>query len=422
MLRAEQLTDHRTNTGIKPWHLAGVILCVLLLGVTIFAFWPADSQEAGRQSPPSAVPAASSTVTSVVVESATFPVRAEATGRLIPYRTSSLSSEATGVIVSRFVEEGDKVARGAVLLQLDDRDEKISLGEAEANLLKAQAEHAVMLRQSAPMTTADTSHIAASRQAFREAQKAFLDGLISQPELEEKRRRYEADLVLAGSQRASVQAVTTGLAQAEKSFERARLALNRTRIRSPFAGRVSDLQVEIGQHVGPGSTLLTLLDDSQVKVDVDVLESNIVNVKPGATARVRIPALGDTVIFGNVVAVNPQLEENKGTGRVSVVLPNPSTQLMSGLFAYVQLETRSIANTLFVPSSALLVRQARDLVFVVESGRAKWTYVTVGARSGDFVQIVDGIEPGDTVAVDGHFALAHDAQVDASTVIQLGSP
>jgi HlyD family secretion protein len=57
---------------------------------------------------------------------------------------------------------------------------------------------------------------------------------------------------------------------------------------------------------------------------------------------------------------------------------------------------------------------------VTEEGRAQWTYVNLGARSGDFVAITDGVAPGDTVAVDGHFALAYDAPVDVEAVRELG--
>jgi HlyD family secretion protein len=106
----------------------------------------------------------------------------------------------------------------------------------------------------------------------------------------------------------------------------------------------------------------------------------------------------------------------RGTGRVTVAIPNPSGRLVAGLYATVRLETARLADRLVVPADAVLVRQGRDLVFVVEAGRAQWTYVEVGARSGDVVEITDGISPGDTIAVDGHFALAHDAPVEVTAV------
>ncbi len=105
------------------------------------------------------------------------------------------------------------------------------------------------------------------------------------------------------------------------------------------------------------------------------------------------------------------MDAERGTGRVTVAIPNPDNQLLAGLYATVRLETHRLPDRLVVPTDAVLVRQGRDLVFVVRDGRAQWTYVEVGTRSGNFVEITDGLQPGDIVAVDGHFALAHDAPV-----------
>lgn len=148
-----------------------------------------------------------------------------------------------------------------------------------------------------------------------------------------------------------------------------------------------------------------------MKVRTEVLESDMARVEEGATAVVRVPALSDTLIAGTVQTVNPLVDPATGTGRVSVQVPNPDGELMAGLFAEVQVETRRLQDRLVVPEDAILLRQGRELVFVVEEGRAQWTYVDTGARSSGYAVIEDGVSPGDTVAVSGHFALAHDADV-----------
>jgi len=216
-----------------------------------------------------------------------------------------------------------------------------------------------------------------------------------------------------GCERAAVQAVTSGLVQAEQRLERARLALSRRAVTAPFAGRIADLQVEAGQHVGPGQTAVSIIDDSRMKVEVDVLESDLVGVSVGGTALVRVPSHDDAVFQGVVHSINPRIDTRTGTGRVTVVVSNPQRWLMSGLFAYVALETGRLGDRLVVPAEAVLVRQGRDLVFRPSNGRAEWVYVTVGRRSGDEVEIIDGIREGDSIAVSGHYALAHDAPVAA---------
>ncbi len=401
---------------VRSWHVAALVLVLAVGGLLLYAFWPVltGQEEATRpenvqaSAPPVAVEA-------VVVQSVDFPLRAEATGTLAPWRQTEVSAEISGRVVERRVDEGDRVAAGQVLVVLDDAEARLALAEAEAALLKAQSEYAVQLSQSGTAGI-DSTRLAEARQAWQAAQEAYARGAIDEAALDAARQRYEALLLLSGAQREAVRRVVTGLAEAEQRVARARLQLNRTRIRAPFAGRVADLQVEVGQHVGPGQVLMRLLDDRRMKVEVDVLEADLVHIRPGASAWVRLPALGDTVVAGVVHTVNPRIDPKTGAGRVTVAVPNPEGRLLAGMFAYVALETRTLPDRLVVPAEAVLVRQGRDLVFVIRNGRAQWTYVTTGPRSGDHVVLLDGVAPGDTVAVSGHHALAHDAPVEVTAV------
>lgn len=426
---------------LRAWHLAGGVLLMAVAGLLLYGFWPMLTGEgAAREERPAVEDVTSSVaaVEAVVARRVDFPLRTEATGHLAPWRRATLSAEADGPVRERPVEEGDYVDAGAVLLRLDDRDERIALAEAQAELTKARAEYAVNTREALPAALPDTSALAAARRALDTARAAFDRGALSQAALQAARRRFEAARVRAGLQREAVQAATYGLTQAEQRVERARLALEHTRLRAPFAGRVANLDVEVGQRVAPGQPLLTLIDDRPMKVTVDVLEGDLVRLREGTTARVYVPALSENaagasptapeggqtlpapphpaVVEGTVYAINPLVDAERGTGRVTVALPNPDGRLVAGLYATVRLETARLRDRLVVPAEAVLVRQGRDLVFVVEGGRAQWTYVEVGARSGAFVEITDGISPDDTVAVDGHFALAHDAPVEVTAV------
>ncbi len=401
---------------VQAWQVAGGVLALLAGGLLAYAFWPVLAGQLAEEQRPQVPPAAEAgaRVEAVVVAPGDFAVRAEATGHLASWRRAEISAESSGLVVARPVEEGQAVQAGHLLVHLDDRDQRIELQEAEAELLKARAEYAVSISNDGAAPPADTTRLALARAAFREAEDAFARGVVSQDELREVRRRFEAAEVLAGKQRGAVQAVSAGLTQAEQRAERTRLALERTRITAPFAGRVADVEVEQGQRVAAGQVVLTLLDDARMKVEVDVLEADLVRIDKGATARVRVPALGPDRFAGTIYAVNPAIDPKTGTGRVTVAIPNPQRRLIAGLFAYVELETQRLRDRLVVPADAVLVRQGRDLVFRVEQGRAQWVYVTVGRRSGEHVEIVEGIAPGDTVAVAGHFALAHDAPVEVT--------
>ena len=413
---------------IRPWQIAGLLLLLSTGGLLLYGFWPAvtGSDTEQERDLGENLEEARSPVDVIVLDRVEFPLRAEATGHLATWRRAVISAEASGIVVDRPVEEGYRVQEGAVLLQLDDRDQLIRLQEAEAAVLKARVEYGVDLRMSGDVPAADTTDLAVARTRLREAQQAFDAGNLTSGELADMRRRFDALNVLAGNQQDAVRAVTTNLTQSEQLLERARLDLSRTRVLAPFAGRVADLKVEIGQRLGAGTEILTLLEDSRMKVAVDVLEADLVHISEGATANVRIPSFSEEVFLGRVFAVNPVVDPKTGTGRVTVALPNPGGRLVAGLFADVALERGRLQDRLVVPKEALLVRQGRDLVFRVVKGHAFWTYVNVGARSGKFAEVTQTSEstsslaPGDSILVAGHHALAHDTPIEINSVVELG--
>lgn len=377
-------------SGLQTWHIAGLLLVVAVAGLGLYGLWPMITGQAAEDAAQEEADAPSSeaAIDVVVAERVDFPLRTQANGHLTPWKTATLRAETEGYVTERAVQEGDRVAREALLARLEHEEERIALKEARAKLLKARAEYQAKYAgdSAVPLASADT--------------------------------------VTSLDERRATQAAVSGLTAARQAVERARLNLRQTRVTAPFSGRIANLKVEEGQYVSPGTEVCTLLRDDRMKVEVDVLESDLVHVRDGATAQVHVPALGppedSTALFkGRVWAVNPQVDRPSGTGRVTVSIPNPEGSLVSGLYAKVRLETERLTGRLVVPDEAVLVRQGRDLVFVVEDGHAQWTYVNLGARSGDYVEITKGAQPGDSIAVDGHFALAHDAPVTVGEVREL---
>jgi len=374
------------------WHVAGVLLATAVLGLGIYGLWPVLTGQAGEDAAREDVEAPSSTaeVDAIVAERTEFPIRTQASGHLVPWQRARLHAESSGQVVNRPVREGDRVTKGAVLAAFENRQERIALEEARAELLKARAEYRA--KYGADSTTS--------------TQVASADSV-------------------ADATRRATQAAASGLTAARQAVEKAKLNLGRTRITAPFAGRVANLKIEEGQYVAQGREVATVLQDRRMKVEVEVIEEDLVALEAGATAQVHVPAIdaeGDSLAWveGTVWAVNPQVETKSGTGTVTVSIPNPEGRLVSGLYAEVRLETRRLSDRLVVPEDAILVRQGRDLVFIVEDGRAQWSYVDVGARSGEYVEITKGAQAGDTIAVGGHFALAHDAPVRIGEVRSIG--
>jgi RND family efflux transporter MFP subunit len=237
-------------------------------------------------------------------------------------------------------------------------------------------------------------------------QTTLFDDEIEDPELKEQRRR------LARSR--------SGLDQAEVDLEQAMLDLERTTVRAPFAGTVADREVDAGQFVSQGDPLLTVVDLDPIKVEVQVLEAEVGYLADGRSASVVFAAYPGETFTGRVVSINPRVDPETRTARVTLHLPNPDHRIKPGMYARVSLDAQSYPDRILVPRSALLERDRRPMLFVYDGddseGRAEWRYVCPGLESDSIVEMMSPcdegeVAPGEIVLVDGHHYLVHDAIV-----------
>lgn len=297
-----------------------------------------------------------------------------AAGQAEAWRRTRLTAEVGGRIGRVPVRESERVAGGALLVAVDPVDYELALREAEARKARVEAD-------------------------YRE--RVLFDGTL-EPELRAERDRAAR--------------IRSGLDEAELALRRAQLDLERTRVRAPFAGRVASLSVVEGQLVRPGDELMTVVDLDPVRVQVQVLEGELAHLAPGARARVRFSAFPDRDFTGTVETINPLVDEQTRTARVTVLVPNPDGRILPGMYARVEVEAQRIPDRILVPRSAILERDRRTMLFVHEDGRAKWRYVTTGLENEQFVEIredpdTDMVRPGEVVLTAGHFTLTHDARV-----------
>jgi RND family efflux transporter MFP subunit len=212
---------------------------------------------------------------------------------------------------------------------------------------------------------------------------------------------------------------SSGLNAAEVALRVAQLNLDRTAVRAPFGGRIADLLVVAGQWVSAGEDLMTVVDLTPIKVEVQVLEAELGYLVEGRSATVSFAAFPEEEFRGRIETINPRVDSENRTGRVTVLLDNPEGRIKPGMYAQVTIDAQAFADRILIPRSALLERDGRPMVFVYEpgssSGRAKWRYVTPARENEDWVELVEGdediVRPGEVVLVDGHHYLAHDASV-----------
>ena len=274
---------------------------------------------------------------------------------------------------------------GGLLLQVDTTEYALSLARARADFVSAEA---------------------------RFQEMTFFDDEITDPAVRVERERLSR--------------ARSGLAQAEVTLQEATINLARTSVKAPFPGRVADLRVVEGQFVGQGTELMTIVDLDPIKVEVQVLEKEIGYLQEGRRATVTFAAFPGETFDGRVATINPVVDPEFRTARVTVLLPNPRGRIKPGMYARVSLEAQYYPDRILVPRSAILEKDRRDMLFVFEDGRAKWRYVTRGLESDRLVEIVENdetsmVEPGEIVLVDNHFYISHDAQVQLVDAIPGGS-
>ena len=221
------------------------------------------------------------------------------------------------------------------------------------------------------------------------------------------------------AQRARISRVQSGLTGAEVDVRQAEINLDRTTVVSPFAGRVADLEVVPGQWVSSGTELLTVVDLDPIKVEVQVLEAELGVLDEGRLAHVTFAAFPGETFEGRIETINPRVDPDNRTGRVTVLLENRDGRIKPGMYAQVTIDAQAFPDRVLVPRSAVLPRDGRLIVFVFEpegsDGRAQWRYVTTGRENERFYELTHGdegfVEPGEIVLTDGHHYLAHDAMV-----------
>ncbi|MBV9109168.1 MAG: efflux RND transporter periplasmic adaptor subunit [Gemmatimonadetes bacterium] len=308
----------------------------------------------------------------------TLVVAVNAAGQAEGWRKTVIVAQVAGRVASLPVRESDAVGSGQLLAGIDAAEYGLAVEEAQANLRQAQAN-------------------------YREA--TLLDEEIHDPAV-------RAD-------RASFARSKTGLDAAEVRLRKAQLDLSRTHIGAPFAGRVASLKVVPGQWVRAGDELMTVVSLDPIRVEVQVLESEVGFLAAGRKARVSFAAFPEP-FTGTVETINPVVESGTRTARVTVVVPNPGGRILPGMYARVSLEARRFADRVLVPRSAILERDRRTMLFVFDgqggTGLAKWRYVTTGLQNDSLVEIVpseetDSVKPGEVILTDGHYTLIHDARV-----------
>lgn len=321
-----------------------------------------------------------------------------------------LTSNISGVIKSLNIYEGKQVKKGDLLISLDDREYEIALSDAVSKVTDAKVEYGFLTKESSNDTIVNPKAREYQEQ-LNKLEKDFLEGKIDELKYNDLKNELDMKLIFSGAKREEVIQSKSGLTSAINTYKRAKLNYEYTKITAPFNSIVGDFDLVTGQRINAGQKLCKLFNYATLKIDVGVLENDIPKIEKGSSAIIEIPSIPGEKFKGDVVYVSPFIDKETKTCKVTVQLKNTTNNIKPGMFAKVMLETNNLKNRTLIPKEALLVRDKRTLVFTVEDNLAKWKYIQIGQQNDQYIEILDGVNVGENVIVEGQYTLAHDARV-----------
>ena len=348
--------------------VAGAWVAALIVTVGAASYWAGTRNKDAPA--PATGPAAKAAPPGIVVEAArvqvvNLPQAITAVGSLRSDETIVVRPEIAGRVSRIEFREGERVAKDAVLVKLDDSVQHADLERARANLKLSKTKHerAIDLRDK---------------------------GFLSSQALDESENNLR-------------------VAQADAELMEARSS--KTTIRAPFAGTIGLRQVSIGDYVKEGQDIVNLESLDSLKVDFRVPELALSQVRDGQTLQITLDAMPDRAYDGRVFAINPLIDAN---GRAIVIrarVPNVDGKLRPGMFARVRLFTSGTKDTLVVPEESLFPVGDDKYVYKVVDNKAMRQKIEIGARRDGKVEVLNGLTPADVVVTAGAIKLREGAGV-----------
>lgn len=326
----------------------GILLITLIITIAIVlgAAWWLQYQSATKVMPTQATP----TVTAVAAKQQSWQQKVFASGNLTASQGTILKNQADGVVESLNINSGTVVKQGTVLLTLNHLVEEGQLNQAQANYTLSQLTYT--------------------------RNKKLLGQGVSQQDVDEKK----AD-VLANK----------GL------VEQAQGEYDQRFIKAPFTGKLGIRQVNIGDYLEAGTTVVNLQAMDPLYVDFYVPEQYANSIVVGGSVIVTAGVSGDTEYTGSVKSIESLIDADTGNISIRAQISNPKNQLVPGSYVNVTLAIGKPQTIITVPQTAIVYDDTSNYVYTIKNNIATKTNITIGNQVGDNMAISSGVDAGTQV-------------------------
>ena len=291
-----------------------------------------------------------------------------ATGTLRPIREAQITTEIRGDLFfgevdGRLVTEGTAVSKGQVIARLKNQ------------------EWMVGVRSSSKKLAMDTA-----KKTLTEQEVLFKRGLTTEKEVENARKVWQ---------------------DAKSSFEDAEIQIDKTTLRAPISGVLSEVSdITQGTLINQNTLIAKIVDFSKVRIDLQIPNAQISKVNIGQKLRVRNYAYADQHFEGEITAINPVLDAATRTFRAVGIVENDNLALRPGMFVQADIITESHEDVVLIDRKMVQRRRGQKVVFIEEEGRAQQREVETGLEDRENVEILSGLEVGDQIITSNYETLS----------------
>ena len=429
------LAEQRRGRIVRQRNIVLIVMGLVVLLIAVLIIWRVRSSKPEEEA--KVTPTVSVKVAKAEKETIAAPLTA--VGTIWPREKADVGAKVSAQIKSMALLKNQLVRAGEVIAVLESRDLQAQRAEAVAALNEARANERSLLTGTIPKTNAEDqkalndarAKVNNARALYERRRALYERGGIAKKDLEESQldlttaenelRLQEQTVALRArslnpNDRALASART---AQAQQHLATLDAQLSYATIRSPITGIVTDQFQYEGEFASAGGKLVTIADTSTVIVKAPFSDTAVAQVKTGDTVTVVPTDTSAEEMHGQVTLLSRSSDATNRTVEVWVTLGNGDGKLRANGAAQVTIAANSKDDAVVVPTSAVTLETSNaneGTVMVVDNQNvAHETKVTIGIRTQDKVEIVDGLKGGETVVIEGNYALPDKTKVEPQT-------
>ncbi len=330
-----------------------VVLCLLAFGL-YYVFSGAGNNDKNENGKKSNIEKLAGKMEGLLVKSSELQRQIEVSGTILPFEETRLMPEVSGRVVSLNIQEGRAVKKGALLVKLFDGDL-----QAQLKMLEVQLKIA-----------------------------------------ENNEQRLKTLFDIQGTSRQEYDAGILQVSNLKAQIEILKVNISKTEIRAPFDGVLGLKSISNGQYVTPSTEIVTIRTVNNLKLDFSLPERYSEDLKQGS--KVKFTITGSEKIYeAAVVASEYSIDQQSRNLNVRAVVSSNREGLLPGAFAKVKADLGSSKNAIMIPTSAIVPQANKKKVFIAKNGIAKSVEIKTGFRETENIEVISGLNVGDTLIVSG---------------------